>query len=136
MTRIKLHNLLLFFNGIYPSKHVRQEGVHHHVFVFLVKCQLKELVLRTFPEALLPSLLGFHDIKVPLELNSIESVGEFFVFLDGKSDGLLAMRFSDLEALSAETGANGLKVDLSGIIDLVACRSVELVNDESEVKRE
>ncbi|RXH75090.1 hypothetical protein DVH24_029811 [Malus domestica] len=60
------------------------------------------------------------------------SVGEFFVFVDGKSDGLLAMRFSDSKALSAGTGANGLEVDLSGIIDLVACHSVELVNDESE----
>ncbi|KAM1090888.1 hypothetical protein FF1_018455 [Malus domestica] len=42
------------------------------------------------------------------------------------------MRFSDSKALSAGTGANGLEVDLSGIIDLVACHSVELVNDESE----
>ncbi|KAM0975363.1 hypothetical protein ACFX2I_018287 [Malus domestica] len=43
------------------------------------------------------------------------------------------MRFSDSEALSAGTGANGLEVDLSGIIDLVACLSIELVNDESEM---
>ncbi|KAM1426143.1 hypothetical protein TB2_018035 [Malus domestica] len=42
------------------------------------------------------------------------------------------MRFFDSEALSAGTGANGLEVDLNGIIDLVACHSVELVNDESE----
>lgn len=79
---------------------------------------------------------SFHDIKAPPELNIIESVGDFFVFVNGKSDGLLAMRFSDSEAFSAGTAANGLEVDLRGIIDLVACRSVEFVNDESEDRGE
>ncbi|KAM2314259.1 hypothetical protein ACFX1X_027363 [Malus domestica] len=124
MAGIKLHNPLLFFDGVSPSKHVGEVGLHHFVFVFFVEAQLELTLFST--RLFLPHL------ETPRQIHIVKGVFELSAVVKGEADCLLPDIFSDTEAVSGRSNVvDGPEVDLGGGVDLVACGAGELFYDES-----
>lgn len=116
MTSVELDNLFLCFDGIGLSKHEGQVSLKNLVFVFLAEGQLEETFRRS--HVALAKLLGARQ-ETPPELDIVEGVCDFLVFVIGEAHGLLPGRFANAEAHSGGTDLCP-EIDLGDIVDLVA----------------
>lgn len=106
--------------------------------MLLVESEFEELQLcsesRTVMVVGIGNVLGwdlFGD-KLPIELESIESIGETFVSFHGEVNFGFLFEFGDSEAFGGG-GDDGAEVDFGGVEDVIAVEAVEFVDDESDL---